>query len=248
MLKEERQRLILNELYASGKVIVDDLAEKFLTSKDTIRRDLDDLESQGILKRVYGGALPDRIQTPGVDQRMYVEHDEKYMIAQKAISLLKPHSLIAIDGGSTNAVFASLIPLSASMQVVTNSFPVALELKKRPQIDLIFLGGRYNRNSNSVIGEEALEQVSNYHFDQCFLGLYGVDPEIGVSVPAPYEGEVPLKKEIVRRSQEVYFMCLSAKLGTSTNYVVCDTGKITAVICEKAISSSIRKEYHCRFL
>ena len=137
---------------------------------------------------------------------MYVGKDEKYLIAQKAIGLLKPHSLIAIDGGSTNAIFASLIPLSSSLQVVTNSFPVAEELKKRPQIEVIFLGGRYNRISNSVIGEAALQQISDYHFDQCFLGLYGVDPKIGVSVPAPYEGEVPLKKEIVRRSREVYFM------------------------------------------
>jgi len=248
MLKEERQRLILNELYASGKVVVDDLSETFHASKDTIRRDLDDLESQGILKRVYGGAIPDRIQTPGVDQRMYVNKDEKYIIAQKAISLLKPHSLIAIDGGSTNAIFASLIPLSASLQVVTNNFPVAEELKKRPQIEVIFLGGRYNRKSDSAVGEAALEQLSAFHFDQCFLGLYGADPRIGVSVPAPYEDEVPLKKEIVRRSQEVYFMCLSSKLGKSTNYVVCDTGAITAILTEKSVPSSLRREYQCRFL
>jgi len=248
MLKEERQRLILNELYASGRVIVDELAKRFLTSRDTIRRDLDELEARGILKRVYGGAVPDRMETPGVDQRMYVGKDEKYLIAQKAIGLLKPHSLIAIDGGSTNAIFASLIPLSSSLQVVTNSFPVAEELKKRPQIEVIFLGGRYNRISNSVIGEAALQQISDYHFDQCFLGLYGVDPKIGVSVPAPYEGEVPLKKEIVRRSKEVYFMCLSAKLGQSTNYVVCETGQITGILCEKNIPAAVRREYPCRFL
>ncbi|MCH4206765.1 MAG: DeoR/GlpR family DNA-binding transcription regulator [Solobacterium sp.] len=248
MLKEERQRKIMNELYSSGNVIVDALAEQFHTSRDTIRRDLNELEEQGILKRVYGGAIPWKMETPAVDQRMYVGRDEKYVIAQKAIGMLKPHSLIAIDGGSTNAIFASLIPLSCALQVVTNSFPVAEELKKRPQIEVIFLGGRYNKTSDSSVGEAALQQLSNYYFDQCFLGLYGIDPKVGVSVPAPYEDEVPLKQAIVASSKEVNFMCVSSKLGLSTNYVVCGCDQVSQVICGRTLTAHEKRNYPVRFI
>ena len=247
MLKEERQRQIMNELYGSGRVLVNNLCEEFHTSRDTIRRDLSDLEEQGILRRVYGGAIPQKVLTPAVDRRMYMGKDEKYVIAQKAIATLKPDSLVAIDGGSTNAIFASLIPLSFSLQVVTNSFPVAEELKKRPRVDVVFLGGRYNKVSDVVVGEFALQQVSSYRFDQCFLGLHGVDPVLGVSVPAPYEDELPIKQAIVRASREVNLMCVSSKLGQSTNYIVCGPEKVTRIICGKSIPPAQREGYSCAF-
>ena len=112
MLKEERQQQILNRLYADGNIHVNDLAAAFQASKDTIRRDLTELEEQGILRRVYGGAVPVKRPVLTIDGRKTIEKDEKYLVARKAVRYVRPESLIAVDGGTTNILFASHLPLS----------------------------------------------------------------------------------------------------------------------------------------
>lgn len=243
MLKEERQKQLLNVLYAEGKVMVDDLSAKFSTSRDTIRRDLNELEEQGILKRVYGGAIPQKMIAPSFDGKKNVETDEKYLIAQRALSLLKPDSLIAIDGGTTNVLFASLMPLSTSLRVVTNSFPVVEELRKRPRIEVIFLGGRYNKGSYTTVGETALRQLEDYHFDQCFLGIYALDSKVGASVPHPYEDEAAVKQLMVANSAEVNLMCVASKLRRISNYVICPLESIDRIICGHSVEQKIRQEF-----
>ena len=169
----------MDELYKNGKVVVNDLCIQFKKSKDTIRRDLSELESQGVLKRVFGGAIPYKLPAPNIDTRRHIKRNEKYIIAKKALGLIKRDSLIGIDGGSTNLMLASLLPLSISLRVVTNSFPVADELRKRPNVDVIFIGGKYDKGSQTTVGDVAVMQLQNYHFDQCFVGAYAMDSKNG---------------------------------------------------------------------
>ncbi len=243
MLKEERQQQILNILYASGKVDVDKLAEEFRSSKDTIRRDLTELEEQGIVKRVYGGAIPKKIPALAIDARKGIERDEKYIVARKAVGMIHPDSLIAVDGGTTNTLFASLMPLSISLRVVTNSFPVAEELRKRPRVEVIFLGGRYNKESQTTVGETVLQQLKDYHFDQCFLGAYAVDAKSGISIPYPYEDEAPVKKYLAENSTEVNIMCSCSKLNKVANYVICQAEKADRIICEGPVTKQVQAKY-----
>lgn len=232
MLKEERQQQILNLLYENGKVAVDELAELFKTSKDTIRRDLTVLEEEGFSKRVYGGAVPDKHPALAIDARKNLEKDAKYIVAKKAVRMIRPDTLVAIDGGSTNVLFASLMPLSIRLRVVTNSFPVANELRKRPHIDVIFLGGTYNKESQTTVGDTAIQQLQGFHFDQCFLGAYAVDTKNGISVPFPYEDEAAVKRYFVTNSSEVHIMGACSKLNKVSNYVVCPIEAVTKILCE----------------
>ena len=170
------------------------------------------LEEQGILKRVYGGAIPWKRPAPGIDARKNVDKDEKYLVASKAVELVHPGELIAIDGGTTNTLFVSLLPVSIRLRVVTNSFPVVEELRKRPNADVTFLGGHYNKGSQTTVGELVLSQLKDYHFDQCFMGAYAVDAKRGVSVPYPYEDEAPVKKYLAENCRELNVLCDNSKL------------------------------------
>lgn len=248
MLKEERQRRILEGLYTAGQVRVEALSHEFQTSQDTIRRDLSELEEQGLVKRVYGGAIPQKQLPPAIDERQNVERDEKYLIAQKAVRLVRPDTLIAIDGGTTNALFASLLPRSIKLRVVTNSFSAAAKLRANPGVEVIFLGGRYSKSSQVTVGESVLEQLRSYRFDQCFLGAYGVDAEAGVSVSYPYEDEAFLKQYLVDHSAEVHVLCSRSKLGRASNYRICPLSAVDSVICGFPISPEQQARYQGRLV
>ena len=243
MLKEKRQQLILNLLYQHGQVQVDALAAEFSASRDTIRRDLSELEAQGILKRVYGGAVPQKQLAAGIDLRKGVQRDEKYQVACKAVGLLKPDSMIVIDGGTTNALFASLIPLSMPIRVVTNSFPVAQALWNHPEAQVTFLGGRCNKGSKTTVGETVYAQLKNYRFDQCFLGAYGVDARNGVSVVYPYEDEVGVKQFFVEHSREVNVMASCSKLDVTANSLICPLSRVERILCERPVSKQQQARY-----
>jgi DeoR/GlpR family transcriptional regulator of sugar metabolism len=248
MLKEERQQKILDILYKEGQVNVSSLANQFETSKDTIRRDLTDLEEQGVLKRAYGGAIPKKRIPFGIDARKKVETDEKYEIAKKAKQLIKPESLVAIDGGSTNILLASMLPLSIKLRVVTNSFPVADELRKRPNIDVFFLGGTYNKESQTTVGDAVYQQLKGFRFDQCFLGAYAIDSSIGITVPAPYEDEANVKRFLIENSAEVNIMGALSKLDKVSNYVICDIGSVDRIICEGPVSKHVQEKYQYKII
>lgn len=243
MLKEERQQYIINELYRDGKVVVNDLCEQFHISRDTIRRDLSELENQGILKRVFGGAVPFKLPVPNIDARNHVRKNEKYSIAKKALGLIKRDSMIAIDGGSTNLVLASLLPLSFPLRVVTNSFPIAQELRKRPKADVIFIGGRCDKGSQTTVGDMAVMQLQRFHFDQCFIGVYAIDSKYGVSIPSPYEAEAGVKRRFIECSDEVIAMCASDKLEKTADYRICSVDEISRIVCENPVDEKLNRKY-----
>ena len=243
MSKAQRQQQILDRLYTVGQVYVDKLADLFGTSKDTIRRDLEELERNGILRRVYGGAVPAKTRILSTVQRRHLDREEKYAVAKKAVDLLQPDTLIAIDGGTTNTIFASLIPHSMPLRVVTNSFLVAESLQKHPRVEMFFLGGRYNVESQTTVGETVFSQLENYYFDHCFLGVYAIDAEQGLSSPYPYDDETSVKQYLVKHSAQVTFMAACAKLDRKANYIICGLHDVTHIICKRPVPKETAKRY-----
>lgn len=228
ILKQERQQAILNELHEFGKVLVNDLVIKFNVSKDTIRRDLSELEDKGQIRRVFGGALPYNLPISDYNQRERLDRSEKYKIATKGLKYLEEGQLIVLDGGSTNKMLASLIPINFRITVLTNSFPIANELRNHRNVKVIVLGGNYLSKSLTTIGEVAVEQASKYHPDLCFLGVYAVDKKYGVSVP--YEEEVSIKEKFVDISETTIALTLKEKMQRKSKYRVCSFDQIDTII------------------
>lgn len=241
MLKEERQAVILNQLHTSGKVVVSRLAVEFNVSEDTVRRDLLDLDQKGQLKRVFGGAIP--LERPVINffDRETADVELKQRLAQKALSFLEPDQLVAIDGSSTNLQLAKNIPSNLKITVLTNSYSIAHACAMKEQVDVIVLGGRLLKDSMTNVGETAAAQAALYHPDLCFMGVYAIHPEYGMTIP--YPDEVSIKRQLVQSSSRVIALLNPIKLNTVSRYHVCGIEAFTTLITDEDVSGEMASDY-----
>lgn len=242
MLKEERQAWILNKLHTSGKVVVSKLALELDVSEDTIRRDLLELDKKGLVKRVFGGALP--LEKPVISyfDRETKDVELKQRMAVKALSLLEPDQLIAIDGSSTNLQLAKNIPGSLKVTILTNSYSIAHAVSTKEKPRVILLGGEIIKESLSSAGELAAAQAAQFHPDLCFVGVYAIHPEYGMTIP--YPEEVGLKRRLVENSRRVISMVSPGKINTVSRYHVCDMDAFTTLITDGELPKEVREEYN----
>ena len=175
MLKSERKKLILEELSKHKIVSLEKLVGLLDTSESTVRRDLDELESENKLRRVHGGAeLPHYLQEEETIQEKSVKNlQEKKLIAQKAASLIKEKDVIFVDAGSTTAFLIKELERK-DITVVTNSIHHAVQLVDK-QIPTVIIGGGVKMTTDASIGGVALNQINQLHFDRAFIGMNGVD-------------------------------------------------------------------------
>jgi len=168
MYAEERQQLIVLRAHEAGRVKVAELADDLGVATETIRRDLAVLESQGLLQRVHGGAIPAGRMVafePEVTARAQTMADEKRRIAKAALAELPDGGVIFIEAGSTAAVFAELLPLDRELTVVTNSLPIALALARHPTRTVLTVGGRVRRLSMADERERAIARTQVIEVD-----------------------------------------------------------------------------------
>lgn len=197
-------------LKKQGAVKVQELALSTGASESTIRRDLDQLEQQHLLKRVHGGAA--LLQAKGLEHPLQEKTarftQDKKDIAFWAVSMVEPGNCIYLDAGSTTL---EMIPALAGKQVtvVTNGM-THLELLVEYDITSYVLGGKMKPSTRALIGAIALEGIRHYRFDQCFLGTNGIHPELGYTTPDPEEAI--LKRTAIQLSSQSFVLADPSKL------------------------------------
>lgn len=241
MLKNERQDIILMKLNNKGKVVVGELASDLSVSEDTIRRDLTEMDSKGLLKKVFGGALPLNRYALNYTERENFEPELKYELALKGAKLLKNGQLVAIDGSTTNLQLARAIPINLKLTVITNSLPIASELCNHKNIEIIIIGGNLFQKIMTNVGHLAVEQLKGYYPDICFMGAYAIHPLMGVT--SPYEREVSVKQQFIKSSGRIVTLVIPDKFNIIMPYRVCDIRDITTIITDKRVPREILKEY-----
>ncbi len=229
MLKVERQSIILDELRAHNKVVSSNLCEKLLVSEDTIRRDLNDLEEKGQLKKVHGGAMA-LAYIPSFVKREVQEIQTKHILAKKALSLIEDDQVLIIDGGTSNLQLVNLLPIDKKLTIFTNSLPVASKLCEYDNIDGVLLGGNILRKGHTTIGHVAVEFLQDIHADLCFLGITSVDPVFGLT--EDNRQETTIKKAVINASNTVVSMVISSKLNTRQSFKVCDINSLDVIVTE----------------
>src|SRR6516225_2918557 len=142
ILKEERQRHILEWLQKNKTVLLPGMSRELGVSEDTVRRDIKELSAQGFLKEVRGGAIPHALGPHGLKERENFAGRQKQRMAKKAVKLIKKGQVIILDGGTSTLAVASILPENLQITVITNSFPIANLLEEKKGSDLIFAGGR----------------------------------------------------------------------------------------------------------
>ncbi len=191
-------------------VALDALVIALNTSESTVRRDLDELESEQKLRRVHGGAeLPRSLQEELTNQQKSIKNiQEKAQIAQKAASFISDNDVIFIDAGTTNELLLEQLTQD-NLTVVTNSIHHASKLVER-NIKTIIIGGLVKNSTDASIGNIAVEQIRQLNFDKAFLGINGVDSDF---LTTPDIEEAVIKKTVIENAKKTYVLMDSSKIG-----------------------------------
>jgi DeoR/GlpR family transcriptional regulator of sugar metabolism len=230
LLLHERQSLILSRLKSDGRVIAAAIAQELSISEDTIRRDLREMASAGLCKRVYGGALPATSDVTSLTERLGLKPERKDALARAAVPLFEPGMTIFIDAGSTNLAIARALSPAIRLTVITNSPNVASALIDRQEMDLILLGGKLDHRTGAVIGARAIADAAMFRPDICVLGSCGFEAETGISASDFDEAE--FKRSIAQRSRAVVAAVTNEKLGAAAPFEVVPVGKKDHIVLE----------------
>ena len=215
MYPEERQHAIAILVAERGRLAVTAVAEQFGVTTETVRRDLALLERAGMLRRVHGGAVQAGALTlvePGLGERHDTRTEAKRKIAAAALDLLPAtDGSVILDGGSSTAALADILPTDRRLYVATNSVPIASRLSVSPGITLHVLGGRVRGITQTAVGDATVRAMQDLRVDVVFLGTNGISPVHGFSTPD--EAEAATKRAMVRSAQRAIVLADSSKLG-----------------------------------
>lgn len=229
----DRREQIVTLLHRDGIVKVAELVKMFGVSIETIRRDLEDLERQGILKRVYGGAVAGKKRglEPNIELRKTEHYEQKKAIGEKAAELVEDGDVIVIDLGTTTLELArALVGKKTSLTVLTNSIPIAVVLSQDSNIRVFLIGGEVRKGELSVSGNLADENIGMFQTDKVFLGVGGLTEKYGIT--DFHVEETPFRRISVSRTQKVLALADHSKFGITAMNVVCDVSGIDVLITD----------------
>ncbi len=229
MLKKERQAYILRQVSLHNSVLSTDLSTEINVSEDTIRRDLNELAETGKVIKVHGGALSKSFNSFYLRTDVY-NIDNKKIVAEKAVSLIKDGMFVLTSGGTTIIELARLLPSSLKATFLTGSIPAAYEYSQHPNIEVIFIGDKIAKKSQIAVGGEAISKIKAIKADLCFLGINAIDPEQGVT-----DNDwdiVEVKKAMIEASNQTVVLSISEKLNTHQRIRICGLNDIDILITE----------------
>jgi len=240
MFAEERLKAIEKEVLRQGNVKVNELANKFDVSKATIRRDLTELETMGILKRTHGGAVP---QSHTKTELTYLEKEDQFLIEKEKIGkfaaiFIKEGDTIALDSGTTTIQIAKAIDVQ-NIIIITNSIKIANLLSKKDKIEVVLTGGQLRQNTLALVGPLAEALVNDFNIDKAFLGANGMTPDEGFTTPNLVEANI--KKTFIKNSEKVFFVCDHSKLFIKSFAKIARPFEVDGVITDDIDENSLRK-------
>ena len=233
-----RKKEILSVLARDGSVQVVELARSLDVSKVTIRTDLDELETKGLLVRTHGGAVPAETQGSSryISQTINEYTNQKMAIAKLASTFIKSGQSIIIDNGSTTLHIARYIA-DLPITVTTSSLLVMQELMHAEKVDLLMAGGILRRPSMGLMGNFSKEFYRQIHADWCFLGAAGYSSRHGVYCTNLIEADT--KQTMIQSASKVCLLVDSSKMEHLSLAKVCDWNSIHYLITD-SISEETR--------
>lgn len=235
--QQVRLNTILTALQQTGSVSVETLSKELDVSLVTIRRDLDALESQGLLRRTHGGAVSIEpfFYEPFRNDRSFqaqVERlaEEKRRIGRAAAALIKEGEIIALTPGTTTTEVIRGIPLNHRITVVTSTVNVAMELSKRKDLEVFVTGGHLRGEWFSLVGPTAAQSLSQLLISTLFVGADGIDPEQGVS--CFISDEAQLNSTMVKHARRKIAVVDHSKFGVVAGWRICPTADLDILVTD----------------
>jgi DeoR/GlpR family transcriptional regulator of sugar metabolism len=225
----------------SGVIRVEDLCRQLNVSPATVRRDLDQLEKSGLIRRVHGGAVSveSRLDEPVFEDKTSIAVREKHRIAEAALAFVEPDDTVYLDGGSTVLELARLLRDRTNLTVVTNSIHAAQELSGRgPR--LILIGGELRRLSQTLVGPLTRMVLSELHLDKAFMGTMGFALKEGLTTTDPSEAYT--KELVMSHSRQVIVLADSSKAGKVAFASAGRWDQVHALVTDKQVGKEFLKE------
>lgn len=245
-MQSERRRRILQIVQQSGSTTVVDLCKLFNVSEMTIRRDLRDLDREGLLRRVHGGAISNfgRSYEPPYAVRISQNEEKKRAIGRKAAELVADGDSIALDVGTTTLEVARALPGKRNLTIITASLPIANEIVTRMSLDtdvrLILTGGIVRSGELSMTGHIAARTYEDFHVDKAFIGIGGLSKEDGLT---EYNLEDALvKRPMIRNAHHRIVVADSSKIGRATFATVAALSVVNTLITDSDIPREVLRE------
>ena len=238
MLVEERRQRVLDLVSQRGFVSLADLAQSVRVSESTIRRDLDYWHQQGSLRRTHGGAIyvGDGAALPALEERSASQLDEKKAIARAAAARMKDGDAILLDGGTTTLEVAKLL-VGRSMQIVTNSLPIANLFANNRETDLVMLGGYVYPKTGIALGPLTIRMLPDIHVNQALLSVSGL------TAKGLFNGNLLLvetQRQIMRCADEVVVVADHTKVGRPALAFLCELNAVDTLIVDRGLTPEQR--------
>ena len=227
MLAEKRHEYILQELKRKGSITVNEIKEELGISESTIRRDLNSLDEEGKLVKVFGGAVSAGFEVsgsePSVTQKREININGKKLIAKYAAGLIEPDDFVYMDAGTTTGCMIDYITEKRAVYV-TNAVTHARNLATLG-FRVILIGGELKGSTEAVVGANAIEMLRNYNFNKGFFGTNGISIKCGFTTPDINEAEV---KKMAMPLQSQNNSCRQHQIDnvSSVTFARIDTAKI----------------------
>ncbi len=226
----ERRRWLVDQARQAGRIDVAEVARTLTVAKETVRRDLSALETEGLLRRVHGGAIPvERLGFEGtLSLREGTHQGEKARIAEYALGVIGTAESIYLDEGSTTAFLAERLHPTRPITIVTNALPIALLLAPRDHITVVLIGGRVRAKTLGSIDHWALRMIDDFVFDLCLVGANGITSQRGLTCPDAAVAAV--KAHAVAASRRTLLLADGSKFGADSSYRFAEVRQMNTII------------------
>jgi DeoR/GlpR family transcriptional regulator of sugar metabolism len=213
MIAQERRQRIFEQIESSGVASVRELARRFAVSGITIIRDLQELEQQGLIRRVHGGAISVRgasYEPPFIARESH-QVEEKRRIAEKAVELINDGDSLILDVGTTTLEIAQALKGKHNLTVLVTNLRAAVELANQPSLQVIVIGGKLRAGELSMVGHLAEQTLRSFQVDKAFIGVGGITLEHGLT-EFNFE-EAGTKRVMIERARQRVIVADHTKFG-----------------------------------
>jgi DeoR/GlpR family transcriptional regulator of sugar metabolism len=241
MLKEERFTHILTTINKKGKVNLESLSSALNVSEDTVRRDIDSLHNNGLLVKVRGGAISLSKNPLSFQDRTHFLPEEKNIIGLKAQQFIKDGQTVFMDGGSTVCAIASHLPANGKFRLVTNNMALIPIISKFKHIELILLGGMYDRETAVNTGGQTCNEAAKYIADLYLMGTCALHPDFGISAVFQADGEV--KQIMLKNAAQTYALGNHTNLNSTDYFKVCSLKEISGLITDLPTDDTLLDDF-----
>lgn len=238
MLAADRQRWIMECVVRDSSVRVVELAKELSVSGETVRRDLEYLESQGFVRRVYGGAvavLEARDIARAYQEREQYRKEEKEAIGKLAATLVEDGDILFVDVGTTALAFAGYLTGKQRLTVVTPSVHAANRIKQSTDARIILTGGELQSDEPYLSGYIAEETITRYHANRAFIAIGGLSFDRGLTDYNDHE--VRVRQRMIACANQVIVIADASKIGVRAFSVIGEITKMDVLVTDASIHS-----------